>query len=61
MSDNKAAENTFEELAKMAGLLMGKLEENGFSHEEAVALASKMTVSLVTTVVEGSIKGNGKK
>jgi len=61
MSDNKEAENTFEELAKMAGLLMGKLEENGFSHEEAVALASKMTVSLITTVVEGSIKGNGKK
>jgi len=61
MSDNKAAENPFEELAKMAGLLMGKLEENGFSHEEAVALASKMTVSLITTVVEGSIKGNGKK
>lgn len=61
MSDNNLAENTFGELAEMAGLLMRKLEENGFSHEEAVALASKVTVELVVTVVEGSFKENGKK
>ena len=51
MSDKEDMRYSFGQLAEMAGIMMGQLEEKGFSHEEAVATASKLVVELVVNAV----------
>ena len=54
--DKELVKNTFGEIAEMAGLLMGQMEEKGFSHEDAVSTASKMVVEMIMAAVRGEVK-----
>lgn len=48
MTNDEAIMNSIGAVAEMAGFMMAQLEKNGFTHEEAVATASKMVVAMLT-------------